>query len=254
MIPVLSVAEMAAVDAAAPEPVEELIERAGSVVAWAAVQMLDGSYGKRVVVVAGKGNNGADGRAAGRRLAERGRARRTSSTPKTRHPCCRASDLVIDAAYGTGFHGEYDAPDPNGAPVLSVDIPSGVNGDTGVACDGAVRAYRTVTMGALKPGLLLADGPDHAGDVQIEPIGLDASDASVHLVEERGRARVGAAPAPDRPQVARRGVCDRRLAGSVRRPGHGRGGRATRGLGHGTPGHSGRHPVGSAQAHRRARR
>ena len=173
---------MKAVDAAAAEPVEVLIERAGSAVAWAALRMLGGTYGKRVVVVAGKGNNGADGRAAARRLTERGvrvLIVDAAQVPDVLPP----SDLVIDAAYGTGFHGEYRAPDPNGAPVLAIDIPSGVNGDSGIACHGAVHAARTVTMGALKPGLLLADGPDHAGEIVVEDIGLDASSERVHLVE-----------------------------------------------------------------------
>ncbi|HVT77478.1 MAG TPA: NAD(P)H-hydrate dehydratase, partial [Acidimicrobiales bacterium] len=180
--PVLSVAEMQAVDAAASEPVATLIERAGSAVAWAALRMLGGTYGKRVVVVAGKGNNGADGRSAARRLTERGvrvRIFDAADAPDVLPP----SNLVIDAAYGTGFRGEYRAPGSNGAPVLAVDIPSGVNGDSGIACHGAVHAARTVTMGALKPGLLLADGPDHAGDIVIEPIGLGASSERVHLVE-----------------------------------------------------------------------
>jgi ADP-dependent NAD(P)H-hydrate dehydratase / NAD(P)H-hydrate epimerase len=183
MKPVLSVAEMQAVDAAASEPVEVLIERAGSAVAWAALRMLGGTYGKRVVVVAGKGNNGGDGRCAARRLTERGVRVQIIDAADAPDVLPR-SNLVIDAAYGTGFHGEYRAPDPNGAPVLAIDIPSGVNGDSGIACHGAVHAARTVTMGALKPGLLLADGPDHAGEIIVEPIGLGASSERVHLVED----------------------------------------------------------------------
>ncbi|CAN5568249.1 hypothetical protein BH18ACT1_BH18ACT1_18690 [soil metagenome] len=62
MIPVLTPEEMGAVDAAAPEPVEVLIGRAWAAVARTAVAMLGGTYGRRVVVLAGKGNNGADGR------------------------------------------------------------------------------------------------------------------------------------------------------------------------------------------------
>ncbi len=184
MRPVLSVAEMAAVDAAAPEPVEVLIERAGSAVAWAALRMLGGSYGKRVVVVAGKGNNGADGRLAARHLTDRGV--RVLVVDAADAPArLQSADLVIDAAYGTGFRGDYVAPDPGAAPVLAVDIPSGVHGDTGVACKGAVIAAHTITMGALKPGLLLADGPAHAGEIFVEPIGLDTSTERVHLVEEQ---------------------------------------------------------------------
>ena len=182
MKPVLSVAEMQAVDAAAADRIDVLIERAGSAVAWAALRMLGGTYGKRVVVVAGKGNNGADGRAAAQRLRARG-VRVQIIDALDAPAVLPASSLVIDAAYGTGFRGEYRAPDPNGAPVLAIDIPSGVNGDSGIACHGAVHATRTITMGALKPGLLLADGPDHAGEIVIEPIGLDAASDRVHLVE-----------------------------------------------------------------------
>ena len=72
MIPVVTPEEMAAVDAAAPEPVDVLVERAGWAVSRHALDMLGGSDARRVVVVAGKGNNGADGRAAARRLSQRG--------------------------------------------------------------------------------------------------------------------------------------------------------------------------------------
>ncbi len=72
VIPVLTPDEMGEVDRAAPEPVDVLIDRAGAAVARAAVAMLGGTYGRRVVVVVGKGNNGNDGRAAARRLARRG--------------------------------------------------------------------------------------------------------------------------------------------------------------------------------------
>ena len=72
MIPILTPEEMAAVDAASPEPVEVLIERAGAAVAHHALVLLGGAYGRRVIVLAGKGNNGADGRAAARRLRRRG--------------------------------------------------------------------------------------------------------------------------------------------------------------------------------------
>ena len=77
MLPVLTPDEMAAVDAAAPEPVEVLIGRAGAAVARQALDLLGGAYGRRVVVVAGKGNNGNDGREAARRLRAAGRPRST---------------------------------------------------------------------------------------------------------------------------------------------------------------------------------
>jgi ADP-dependent NAD(P)H-hydrate dehydratase / NAD(P)H-hydrate epimerase len=182
VIPIVTPDEMAAIDAAAPEPVEVLIERAGAAVARMAVELLGGTYGRRVVVVAGKGNNGADGRAAARRLAARGaRVAVVDALDAPAH--LPRSDLVVDAAYGTGFHGEYVAPDAAGAPVLAVDIPSGVSGTTGVASGRPHQASATVTFAALKPGLLLGDGRALAGAVSVADIGLDVGAARAGVVE-----------------------------------------------------------------------
>jgi NAD(P)H-hydrate epimerase len=173
LIPVVTPEEIRAIDAAAPEPVEVLIDRAGWALAAAAVRMLGGCYGRRVVVVAGKGNNGNDGRAAAAVLRRRGvrvEVIDAASLP-ARLP---ASDLVIDAAYGTGFRGEYRPPDPGGAPVLATDVPSGPT----------LRADATVTFAALKPVLVTGDGPDRAGKVEVADIGLDVSSARIHLVED----------------------------------------------------------------------
>jgi ADP-dependent NAD(P)H-hydrate dehydratase / NAD(P)H-hydrate epimerase len=183
MIPVVTPAEMAEIDAAAPEPVEVLIERAGAAVARAATRMMGGTYGRRVVVLAGKGNNGNDGRAAARRLARAGAAVRVVDVADApaRLP---AADLVIDAAFGTGFHGSWTAPDVGDAAVLAVDIPSGVDGATGAAGDGVLPADRTVTFAALKPGLLLPPGSVATGEIELADIGLDVSRARAHLVTE----------------------------------------------------------------------
>ncbi|MFP3900799.1 MAG: NAD(P)H-hydrate dehydratase [Acidimicrobiia bacterium] len=182
MLPVLTPDEMAAVDAAAPEPVDVLIGRAGAAVAHAAVGMLGGTYGRRVVVVAGRGNNGNDGREAARRLARRGV--RVTVIPAAEAPATLpGADLVIDAAYGTGFRGEYRAPDPVGAPVLAVDIPSGVEGTTGAAPGIPVVADRTVTFAALKPGLVFHPGRELAGEVALADIGLDVSGATTGVIE-----------------------------------------------------------------------
>jgi hydroxyethylthiazole kinase-like uncharacterized protein yjeF len=182
MLPVLTPDEMAAVDTAAPEPVEVLIGRAGAAVAREALALLGGTYGRRVVVVAGKGNNGNDGREAARRLERRGVRVEVIAAPDA-PPVLPASDLVIDAAYGTGFRGEYVAPDPTGARVLAVDIPSGVDGLTGQAGGRPVRAASTVTFAALKPGLLFHPGRALAGEVTVADIGLDVSGARVGAVE-----------------------------------------------------------------------
>jgi NAD(P)H-hydrate epimerase len=183
--PILTPEEMAAVDAAAPEPVEVLIERAGAAVARAALGILGGTYGRRVLIVAGPGNNGADGRSAGRRLWRRG-VRVEIIEPSELLPTSRRVDvdLVIDAAYGTGFRGSYDAPAVGEVPVLAVDIPSGIDGLTGVAGGRVLAAERTVTFAALKPGLLFDDGATCAGRVEVADIGLDVSGARAHLVTD----------------------------------------------------------------------
>jgi hydroxyethylthiazole kinase-like uncharacterized protein yjeF len=183
MIPVVTPEEMAAIDAAAPEPVAELIERAGAAVARHALDLLGGAYGRRVVVVAGKGNNGNDGRSAARRLRARGvRVVEFDATAAPAQlPWC---DLVIDAAYGTGLGSSYDAPAPSaGARVLAVDIASGVDGRTGALRGAPMRADRTVTFAALKPGLVLEPGRSRCGDVRVADIGLDVSRARAHVVE-----------------------------------------------------------------------
>ena len=188
MIPIVTPREMGAIDAAAPEPVGELIGRAGWATATVARRMLGGTYGRVVNVIAGPGNNGADGRAAGRVLERRGvkvRVFGASDAP----PTLPAADLVIDAAYGTGFRGEWRAPRVGRSPVLAVDIPSGVDGLTGEAGRGVLAADRTVTFAALKPGLLFNAGRGLAGEVEVADIGLDTSSTHAYLVEAADVAR-----------------------------------------------------------------
>ena len=183
MLPVVSVAEMRAADSASPVGEATLVRRAGTAVAHEALRMLGGAYGRRVVVVAGKGNNGADGRVAAAVLARRG-ARVAVVSPDPGlviGPC----DLVVDAALGTGLRGPYHAPPaPPGALVLAVDIPSGVDGDTGAAPGRPLRADRTVTFAAWKPGLLQGDGAELCGAVRVADIGLDVGEPAVRLVED----------------------------------------------------------------------
>lgn len=189
MQPVLTIAEMQAVDAAAvaSTPLDELVARAGTAVAGAALDLLGGAYGRRVVVIAGKGNNGADGRVAARLLTARGaRVRLVAPGEVDRIGTVGPRmDLVVDAAFGTGFRGSYEAPEVTGAtPVLAVDIPSGVDGDTGVAQGRPLAATRTVTFVALKPGLLQGDGERLAGTVTVVDIGLPAGGASIAVIED----------------------------------------------------------------------
>ena len=186
MQPVHSREELRAADQAAIAEVglDTLVARAGAAVAHAAIGLLGGAYGKRAVVVAGRGHNGDDGRVAASMLRRRG-VRVTEIDPGALPTTLPACELVIDAAYGTGFRGEYRAPAvPAGTPVLAIDIPSGLDADTGRACMGAVSATETVTMAALKPGLLMGDGPALAGRVEVAPIGIAVAPGKVWLVED----------------------------------------------------------------------
>jgi NAD(P)H-hydrate epimerase len=192
VLPVVSVAEMRAADALAQLTVaeSELVQRAGFAVAQAALEMLGGAYGHRIVVVAGKGNNGNDGRVAAAVLTRRG-ARvavvDAAVAPTRLHAC----DLVIDAAYGTGFAGTYRAPDVDVAtPVLAVDVPSGVHGDTGELSGDALAATRTITFAALKPGLLMGDGRRLSGTVSVADIGVPIEHPSIGLIEDADLARL----------------------------------------------------------------
>jgi NAD(P)H-hydrate epimerase len=175
-IAILTPEEVRAVDAAAPEPVEVLIGRAGAAVAAEAVDLLGGAYGRRVTVVAGTGNNGNDGRVAAHLLGGRGAAVAVVG-PDARSvgPC----DLVVDAAFGTGFHGSWEPPDVHDSPVLAVDIPSGLDAITGAGT--ALVAERTITFQALKPAHLLSD---RCGEIVVADIGLDVSGARASLVED----------------------------------------------------------------------
>lgn len=182
MLPVVTPEQMRRIDADATEPTELLVERAGAAVERAAVRLLGGRYGKRVAVLCGPGNNGADGRVAARRLRQGGvgvQIHETGRLPER----IRGVDLVVDAAFGTGFRGEFVAPEVD-APVLAVDIPSGVDGLTGVAAGRPLQAVATVTFAAYKPGLLLGDGRRLAGRVEIADIGLRA-ESRVWLVDDR---------------------------------------------------------------------
>src|SRR2546421_4488083 len=191
MRPILTPAEMAARDAAAiAGGVSEatLVDRAGGAVARGARRLLGGAYGRRVVIVCGKGNNGADGRVAGQRLAAWGArvdlfdlAGAGAFDRPAVHRALDRADLAVDAMFGTGFKGplDGDAAWAAGAltaarcPVLAVDIPSGVDGLTGAVRAAAVEAVATVCLAALKPGLVFYPGAALAGDVDVADIGID---------------------------------------------------------------------------------
>jgi NAD(P)H-hydrate epimerase len=186
VIDIVSVAEMGAHDAAALEETshDELVRRAGHAVAHRAIELLEGASGRHIVVLAGSGSNGADGRVAAALLRRRGAAVRVLG-PSARSEDLAGAELVIDAAFGTGLSRPYEAPvPPEGALVLAVDLPSGLDGDTGAVRGAPMRADATVTMAAPKVGLLLGDGPELAGEVTVADIGIATPGATMALVED----------------------------------------------------------------------
>ncbi len=189
---VLTPEAMSAADAraiAAGTPVDVLMDRAGRAVAWAVRRALHGVYGRRVVLVCGKGNNGGDGLVAARVLASWGV--RTSvfglASAMDRRRFARAladADVVVDAMYGTGFRGTLDGDaawvveqlGEFGGEVIAVDIPSGVDGLTGTVWGPVVRATRTVTFAARKPGLVFEPGRALAGEIVVADIGISVDE------------------------------------------------------------------------------
>ncbi len=158
-----------------PESADELMEAAGAAVALEAMRAFPRarSFG----VVCGGGANGGDGRIAARVLSEAGREAVETDDPE-------GYDVVVDALFGTGFRG---APRPEaarlierinacGAPVVSVDLPSGVNASTGEVEGAVVEAVLTVTFHGRKVGLVVAPGRFHAGRVVVSDIGLERAE------------------------------------------------------------------------------
>jgi hydroxyethylthiazole kinase-like uncharacterized protein yjeF len=158
-------------------------------------------YGTRVVVLAGSGDNGGDALYAGALLARRGvtvtaiavgpkahlggtaALRAAGGRVSGQADLINSADLIIDGLLGIGGRGGLREPFAGlarqaararqaGATVVAVDLPSGIDADTGVVDGPAVRADVTVTFGAIKPGLLIDPGAGHAGAVELIDIGL----------------------------------------------------------------------------------
>jgi ADP-dependent NAD(P)H-hydrate dehydratase / NAD(P)H-hydrate epimerase len=162
--------------------VEAMMERAGRAVAEAVLRRYPDA--RRIAGVCGKGANGGDGRIALRALAEAGR--------ETSEELDGDVDLIIDALFGTGFHGEprpesqtlIERINTAGVPVVAVDLPSGVDASTGEVAGAAVRADVTVTMHGPKVGLVVAPGRFLAGEVEVADIGLAHAETTHQLVTE----------------------------------------------------------------------
>ena len=215
MLPVLLADDVKRHDASASEhgiSVEQLMENAGWAVARAARRLLGGTYGRRVVIVCGKGNNAGDGLVAGRILASEG-AHATTVLTSDRHSeltelnlarfpgrvvgldaiareIARA-DLVIDGLLGVGLSRAPEgavarairACTDGTAPILAVDVPSGVDADTGAIPGDAITARATVTFSGYKPGLLFVPGVEHAGTVEVADIGIPDARTGVAVLE-----------------------------------------------------------------------
>jgi hydroxyethylthiazole kinase-like uncharacterized protein yjeF len=203
MIELLTTAEMAEADRltiAGGTHGIELMENAGRAIADAASRV---SLGRRVVVVAGPGNNGGDGFVAARHLAERGyevrvslvgdRAKikgdaalafaRWNGVVETAAPAALgACDLIVDALVGAGLdrtveglpRAMIEAMNGCGAPAIAVDLPSGVNGTSGAVMGVAVKATHTVTFFRRKTGHMLLPGRLYCGTLEVADIGIPA--------------------------------------------------------------------------------
>ncbi|MFC8871019.1 NAD(P)H-hydrate dehydratase [Streptomyces sp. NPDC057148] len=234
-------------------PEGALMQRAAAGLAVACAQVLGRVagrvYGGRVVLLVGSGDNGGDALYAGARLARRGAGvTAVLLSPRRTHggglaalrraggrvaesagarDLIERADLVVDGIVGIGGKGGLreeavplaDAAARSRASVVAVDLPSGVDADTGQVHGAAVRADLTVTFGAHKPGLLVDPAREYAGSVRLVDIGLPLPDdaAELEALQHAEVARLLPVPGAESDKY-RRGVVGI-AAGSARYPG-----------------------------------
>ncbi len=216
-------------------PSAVLMERAGLAVARKIAEMYPPG---KLIVLAGAGNNGGDGIVVGRELHNSGwhvkillllkedklssdclaqyRAARQIGVPIDFRTTIDQADLhaavVVDALFGTGLSKDItgslaetiDRLNDSGAPVIAVDIPSGVSSDNGHVLGTAVRATATVTFGAPKRGHFLFPGADYTGELFVEDIGFPRpffNDVSCELLDDEGMLAL----LPPRPRRSHKG-------------------------------------------------
>jgi len=201
--PICCVADIRAIEVhAAGQP---LMERAGLAAAAVARDMMADRRG-RVLVLAGPGNNGGDAFVVARHLASwffevvvcardaapmppeaaaaRGSWQQGGGVIATDWNDDRDFGLIIDGLFGIGLTRAIDqmharwisAANDSGIPILALDVPSGLDAETGIARAPTIRASATATFIALKPGLLTLDGPDHCGAISVHGLGVADSD------------------------------------------------------------------------------
>ncbi|WP_405012918.1 NAD(P)H-hydrate dehydratase [Kitasatospora sp. NBC_01539] len=223
-------------------PEGALMQRAAAGLAATCARLLPRVYGARVHVLAGSGDNGGDALYAGAALARRGaRVSAVLLSPDRAHPgglaALRAAggrvttdpaeferaDLVLDGIVGIGGRGglrpaaQPYAVLPRRGRVVAVDVPSGVDADTGEVAGAALRADVTVCFGTYKPGLLVDPGASYAGVVQLVGIGLDLPEPAVAALQHADVAALLPVPGAESDKY-RRGVVGV-AAGSARYPG-----------------------------------
>jgi len=201
--------EQAVLSQPSPPP---LMARAGVAVAEFARELL-GDRGKRILVLAGPGNNGGDAFVAARQLKEwwydvtvvfTGPEAKLSADAKAALADWRAAGgalhesipsngdwhLIVDGLFGIGLERPLEGKqaelvnwsNASGVPILAIDIPSGLHADSGRVLGCAARARHTLTFIGLKAGLFTLDGPDYAGEVRLESLGVDLPET----IEPRG--------------------------------------------------------------------
>jgi NAD(P)H-hydrate epimerase len=189
--PVYSAAEMRAVEEAHPgypDTMSELMERAGRAVADEVQRRYPRA--RSVTVVCGGGSNGGDGKVCALVLGDAGLDVRVVEAPgeEDRGEVDLGSpDVVVDALFGTGFSGTprpsagrlIEAMNEADAPVVAVDVPSGVDASGGAVASEAVRAAVTVTFVGRKVGQLVAPGRFHCGELVVADIGLEPGETAI---------------------------------------------------------------------------
>ncbi|MCF8178283.1 MAG: NAD(P)H-hydrate dehydratase [Sulfuritalea sp.] len=180
-------AELRAIESRHASAKPPLMERAGRAAAAIARRLLKGSRAP-VLVLAGPGNNGGDAQIMARVLKQQGIAV-VVVTPGGKVPDGNYG-LVVDGLFGIGLarpisgaYAELIARiNAFTGPVLALDIPSGLDGDSGRVLGIAVRATHTISFIGGKPGLFTLDGPDHCGDVSVVDLGLQLDEFSGALL------------------------------------------------------------------------
>ncbi|HEY7207024.1 MAG TPA: NAD(P)H-hydrate dehydratase [Gaiellaceae bacterium] len=170
-----------------PESVPELMQRAGESAARVGLERFRDA--RRWTVVCGGGSNGGDGRVMAVALRREGREVLVVDAKSDEHGLGEP-EVIVDALFGTGFSGEprpeaarlVEAINDAGVPVLSIDLPSGVDASTGEIAGAAIGADVTVTFHGRKVGLEVAPGRFRRGDVVVADIGLEPAEETEHAL------------------------------------------------------------------------